>query len=221
MPLQAQHHAAQQRPDDGADPPDAERPADSGRADEGRIERRRQRIGSDLGSHHAEARSKHRRDDELDCRAGLSDRPEEQGGGEIRTRQHPIGTEALDQNREHQRADDAADLEQCGCDYREPHRDSGVVDDGGQPGRTEIDHQQVGEEHHPDQDGGQRAPLGEKVLHRKSLRVLLRSDEPGAGREPQRRVDGSEQLGHVVVPGDSEREQPDRLRKPEDQDRRE
>ena len=68
-PFHGQQHAADQRPDDRADPADPERPADAGGPDRGRIERRGQRVGGDLAADDAEAggENRHGRRRAIEC----------------------------------------------------------------------------------------------------------------------------------------------------------
>src|SRR5262249_40472247 len=112
--LEVNHRAADERSSDRPDAADAESPADAGRPNEGRIERRGERIGADLSS-----------DDEHSCKgrseqqnarlsSNESDQPNEHSGEEIRGRKHTIEAKAVNEESQHKDAGNTPGLKQAG-----------------------------------------------------------------------------------------------------------
>src|SRR5690349_13109835 len=99
-PLRRKHQSADSNAEDRTQPPDSERPADSGGADVSRVEARRVSVAADLATDHGDAGNEDGRHEDRQHGSGKADGDDRDEAGHIGEKQDAMEAEPLDQQSE-------------------------------------------------------------------------------------------------------------------------
>jgi hypothetical protein len=189
LPALRQQETAQSWADDTAKPADAQRPTDAGVADARRVFRGGEPVRTQLTADHAYA---HDEDGWQQYQVGQvaegdrrdDDDPASQAGGE-----HAICPERGRHRSEQQHTERAAGTVEAGGEHCIGWREAFQMQNRGQPEADQVQAEQAGEEHDPEQHGAQGISVGEQCRDRIAaghVDVLHRThDGGGAGIDAQ------------------------------------